>query len=76
VIRIVAIVGVRPHRTHPGKEDSLVLDFVNPPEEVLKAFQTYYEQTLIGERAEARQLYELQAKLDGYQVYFQDEVAI
>ena len=64
----------RLNRTHPGKEDTFVLDFVNEPEEVLKAFQPFYEQTLIGERAEAQQLYELQAKLDSNQVYYQTEV--
>lgn len=64
----------RLNRTHQGKEDTFVLDFVNEPEEILKAFQPYYEQTFIGERAEAQQLYELQAKLDGHQVYFKAEV--
>ncbi len=64
----------RLNRTHPGKEDTFVLDFVNEPEEILKAFQPFYEQTTIGERAEAQQLYELQAKLDGHQVYFKAEV--
>jgi type I restriction enzyme, R subunit len=64
----------RLNRTHPGKEETFVLDFVNEPEEILKAFQPYYEQTLIGEQAEARQLYELQARLDGYQVYYKAEV--
>jgi type I restriction enzyme R subunit len=64
----------RLNRTHQGKEDTFVLDFVNEPEEILKAFQPYYEQTFIGERAEVQQLYELQAKLDGYQVYFKAEV--
>ena len=44
------------------------------PEEILEAFQPYYEQTIIGERAEAKQLYELQAKLDAYQVYYKAEV--
>lgn len=64
----------RLNRTHPGKEDTFVLDFVNEPDEILKAFQPYYEQTLIGERAEPQQLYELQAKLDGHQVYYKAEV--
>ena len=64
----------RLNRTHPGKEDTFVLDFVNGPDEILKAFQPYYEQTLIGERAEPQQLYELQAKLDGHQVYYKAEV--
>ncbi len=64
----------RLNRTHPGKEDTFILDFVNDPEEILLAFQPYYEQTLIGERAEAGQLYELQAKLDAEQIYFKSEV--
>jgi len=64
----------RLNRTHSGKEDTFVLDFVNEPDEILKAFQPYYEQTLIGERAEPQQLYELQAKLDGHQVYYKAEV--
>jgi type I restriction enzyme R subunit len=64
----------RLNRKHPGKEDTFVLDFVNAPEDILAAFQPYYEQTLIGERAEARQLYELQAELDGKQVYHKSEV--
>ena len=38
------------------------------------AFQPYYEQTLIGERADPQQLYELQAKLDAQQVYYKAEV--
>ncbi len=64
----------RLNRTHPGKENTFVLDFVNEPDEILAAFQPYYEQTLIGERADARQLYELQAKLDAHQVYYKAEV--
>ncbi len=64
----------RLNRTHPGKEDTFVLDFVNEPEEILKAFQPFYEQTLIGERAEPQQLYEIQAKLDFHQVYYKAEV--
>jgi len=64
----------RLNRTHPGKEDTFILDFVNEPDEILAAFQPYYEQTLIGERADAKQLYELQAKLDVQQVYHKAEV--
>ncbi|GAB4196167.1 MAG: DEAD/DEAH box helicase family protein [Phycisphaeraceae bacterium] len=64
----------RLNRTHPGKEDTFVLDFVNEPEEILAAFQPYYEQTLVGEQADPKQLYELQAKLDAQQVYHKAEV--
>ena len=64
----------RLNRIHSGKEETFILDFVNEPEEILKAFQPYYEQTMIGERAEAQQLYEIQARIDGYQVYFKAEL--
>jgi len=64
----------RLNRTHPGKEDTFVLDFVNDIQEILEAFQPYYEQTNIGERAEPHQLYELQARLDAQQVYYKAEV--
>jgi type I restriction enzyme R subunit len=64
----------RLNRTNPGKEDTFVLDFINDPAKILEAFQPYYEQTLIGERAKVSQLYELQAKLDAQQVYYKAEV--
>lgn len=64
----------RLNRTHPCKEETFVLDFVNEAEEIRKAFQPFYEQTTIGERAEPQQLYELQAKLDAHQIYYKAEV--
>jgi len=64
----------RLNRTHPAKEDTFVLDFVNEEKEIQEAFQPYYERTTVGERAEPGQLYELQAKLDGDQVYHKQEV--
>jgi type I restriction enzyme R subunit len=64
----------RLNRTHPGKEDTFVLDFVNDPQEILASFQPYYEQTTIGEQAQPQQLYELQAKMDARQVYYRSEV--
>ena len=64
----------RLNRTHPGKDDTFVLDFVNETQEILDAFQPYYEQTSIAEQADPRQLYDLQARLDGYQVYYKAEV--
>jgi len=64
----------RLNRTHPGKENTFVLDFVNDTQEILDAFQPYYEETVIGEQAKAQQLYELQAKMDAEQVYYKGEV--
>lgn len=64
----------RLNRTHPGKEDTFVLDFYNDEEEILNAFQPYYEKTLVGEQVDPRHLYELQARLADYQVYYESEV--
>ncbi len=64
----------RLNRTTKGKTDTFVLDFVNEPEEIQNAFQPYYEKTIVGERSEYGQLYELQNKLKGFNVYFEEEV--
>jgi type I restriction enzyme, R subunit len=64
----------RLNRTCPGKEDTFVLDFVNNAEDIQNAFKPYYEQTIIGEKAEPRQLYELQGKLEGMQVFYRGDV--
>ena len=64
----------RLNRIHPGKEETFVLDFVNDPEDIQKAFQPYYEQTLVGEQVEAGQLYELQARIDQYKVIFRSDI--
>ncbi|CAJ2376375.1 MAG: type I restriction endonuclease [Gammaproteobacteria bacterium] len=64
----------RLNRTHPGKEDTFVLDFVNDPDEIRDAFQPYYEESQIGETAEPRQLYALQADLNARQIYHLQEV--
>jgi type I restriction enzyme R subunit len=64
----------RLNRTATGKEDTFVLDFVNKAEDIQEAFKPYYEQTLAGEKCEPAQLYELQGKLNGMQVYHQQEV--
>ncbi len=44
----------RLNRTHPGKEDTFILDFVNETQEILDAFQPYYEQTFVGEQAQPK----------------------
>ena len=64
----------RLNRTTRGKNDTFVLDFVNEPEEIQSAFQPYYEKTIVGERSEYGKLYELQNKLKGFNVYFEEEV--
>jgi type I restriction enzyme R subunit len=64
----------RLNRTHTGKEDTFILDFVNETAEILEAFNPYYEETTIGEEADPRQLYDLQAKMDAQHVYYKEDV--
>lgn len=64
----------RLNRTAPGKEDTFVLDFVNDPDEIFTSFKPYYESTPLGEDVNPQKLYELQAELDGYHVFFEQEV--
>lgn len=64
----------RLNRTHPLKEDTFVLDFVNEAEDVRAAFKPYYEATEVEERVDPNLLYVLKHKLDGFQVYWQQDV--
>jgi type I restriction enzyme R subunit len=64
----------RLNRTHPGKEDTFVLDFVNDRADILKAFQPYYEATQVGDQADPHQLYTLQSELEAFGVFTREEV--
>jgi len=64
----------RLNRTYPGKDDTLVLDFVNEPADIQAAFRPYYEETVIDEPTDPNLLYDLKAKLDGTGIYDEAEV--
>lgn len=64
----------RLNRTHPLKDDTFVLDFVNDPDEIQEAFRQYYDGSIMGERVDADRLYEVKAELDESGIYLQDEV--
>ncbi|MCR4442493.1 MAG: type I restriction endonuclease subunit R [Peptococcaceae bacterium] len=59
----------RPNRAHPQKHDTFVLDFVNEPEVIQKAFEPYYRTTILADETDPNKLHDLKADLDGYQVY-------
>jgi type I restriction enzyme R subunit len=65
----------RLNRTHPLKDDTFVLDFVNEPDEIQEAFRQYYEGSVMGEQVDPNKLYEVKAELDASGVYLQTEVA-
>lgn len=64
----------RLNRKTVGKEDTFVLDFVNERQEIFDAFKPYYEATPIGEDVDPHKMYELQAQLDAYHVYYKQDV--
>ena len=64
----------RLNRTAVGKTAPFVLDFVNDPDDIRKAFEPYYDQTRLQDCTDAYQLNQLQHQLDGMQVYHHDEV--
>ena len=64
----------RLNRTHPLKEDTFVLDFVNDPAEIQEAFRQYYEGAVMGEQVDPDRLYAVKAELDAAGVYLQTEV--
>ncbi len=59
----------RLNRVTAGKTDTLVLDFVNEPEQIQEAFQQYYQTTKLAEGTDPNQLYDLQHQLDGFDLY-------
>lgn len=65
----------RLNRTHPLKDDTFVLDFVNDPAEILEAFRQYYEGSVMGEQVDPDKLYEVKAAIDASGIYLQTEVA-
>jgi len=64
----------RLNRTTPGKEDTFVLDFVNDRDTIYEAFQPYFEMTTVKDETELNHLYDLKAKLDEYQIYWDSEI--
>ena len=64
----------RLNRTHPLKEDTFVLDFVNDPDEIQEAFKQYYEGSVMGEEVDPDRLYEVKGELDASGIYHQQEV--
>jgi len=64
----------RLNRAHPGKDTTYVLDFVNEPAEVLKAFKTYYETAELEAVTDPHLVYDLRAKLDASGNYDDFEV--
>ena len=64
----------RLNRTAPGKEKTLVMDFVNTFDEIYESFKPYYELTSIEEKSDPNILYNLKFELTEMQIFWQSEI--
>ena len=64
----------RLNRTCPGKYDTFVLDFVNTKEDILEAFQPFYQETYLQQEVNADLVYQTQKELRGYAIYSDDDI--
>ncbi len=59
----------RLNRVAPGKTETLVLDFVNEPDDIQAAFQQYYEATILEEETDPNRLYDLQRRMEDFDLF-------
>ena len=64
----------RLNRTHPLKEDTFVLDFVNDRDEVREAFKVYFEGAEMGEEVDPARMYAIKGELDASGIYLEEEM--
>lgn len=64
----------RLNRTCPGKTDTFVLDFVNTHEDILEAFQPFYQETFLQQEVNVDLIYQTQKELRGYGIYSDDDI--
>lgn len=68
----------RLNRTARGKKATMVLDFVNDPEQIQEDFQLYYGKNFINEEdlTDQNSVYDVLNKVEAYNVYFENEVEV
>jgi type I restriction enzyme R subunit len=66
----------RLNRTMSGKTSTMVLDFVNDPDEVREDFQHYYGKNFMQEEklTDPNSLYDILNKIEAYNIYYENEV--
>ena len=64
----------RVNRIYPDKEDTYILDFVNKPEDIQKAFERFYAETSLSEQINTDLLYQVQTDIRGYKLYDENDI--
>ena len=64
----------RLNRTHPDKEDTLIIDFINTKDDIQKAFQPFYQETYLSQEINTDLIYKTQKMLRSFKVYDEDDI--
>ena len=64
----------RLNRTCAGKTDTFVLDFINSTEDIQKAFQPFYQETMLKGEVNIDLVYKVRDELRGYNIYSDNDV--
>ena len=64
----------RLNRAHPKKHDVFVLDFLNDADIIRDSFADFYRATILADETDPNKLHDLQAGLDGAQVYATEQI--
>lgn len=64
----------RLNRAYPGKDKTMILDFVNTADDILEAFKPYFGEAELVETTDPNLLHDLQTKLDQSGLYTFDEI--
>ena len=64
----------RLNRVAPGKGQTFILDFANTAEDIVAAFEPYYEATTLADVTEPNIVHHTMAKLDSSGIYLESEV--
>ena len=66
----------RLNRTAPGKDSTVILDFVNDPEKVQEDFQSYYGSNYMSldDQTDPNSLYDVQHKIQSYNIIYEKDI--
>jgi type I restriction enzyme R subunit len=66
----------RLNRTAPGKDTTMVLDFVNDPEKVQEDFQMYYGSNYmeLDDQTDPNSLYDVQHKIEAFNIIYKNDI--
>lgn len=64
----------RLNRAHPQKHDVFVLDFLNDIDTIRDSFADFYRATVLADETDPNKLHDIQADLDGAQVYSEAQI--